>query len=102
MAPGTQIAPHYGACNLKLRCHLPIIVPEAEEKDLYLRVGADTVTWFKGNMIVFDDCYEHEAGNLAKTGDRVVLLIDIWHPDLSKYEIQAIQEMFQQMNEMMK
>ena len=28
MASGTQIAPHYGACNIKLRCHFPLFVPE--------------------------------------------------------------------------
>lgn len=34
-----------------------------------------------GKCLVFDDCYEHEVWN--KTGkERVLLLFDLWHPDL--------------------
>ena len=45
MPAGTQIAPHHGACNIKLRCHFPLFVPEVYKCDnqkapqLYLRVG---------------------------------------------------------------
>ena len=34
--------------------------------------------------------------------DRVVLLIDIWHPDLEKGEIAAIKAMFEKMDQMIK
>jgi len=34
--------------------------------------------------------------------DRVVLLIDIWHPDLNSDEIIAIKDMFTKMNQMVK
>ena len=80
MAPGTQIAPHYGACNLKLRCHFPIDVPE----EGFLCVAGDCRPWKNGQMHVFDDSYEHEAANLSKTKERAILLFDIWHPDLTE------------------
>lgn len=46
-------------------------------------------------MIVFDDSFEHEAANLSKEMERVILLIDIWHPDLVSGEIQQIKSMFE-------
>lgn len=35
----------------------------------------------KGKCLVFDDCYEHEVWNKTD-GERVLLLFDLWHPDL--------------------
>ena len=43
--------------------------------------------------VVFDDSFEHEVWNLSEE-TRVVLLIDVWHPDLTPFEIQALQFMF--------
>ena len=86
MSPMASIAPHYGACNLKLRCHFPLFVPE----EAYLRVAGDPRPWKEGKMMVFDDSYEHEAANLSKEQERVILLIDIWHPDLVVNEIKQI------------
>ena len=47
-------------------------------------------------MVIFDDSYEHEAANLSKEMERVILLIDIWHPELVPTEIAQIQNMFVQ------
>ena len=62
MKPKTSIAAHYGATNLKLRCHFPLFVPE----ESYLRVAGDPRPWQVGKMIIFDDSYEHEAANLSE------------------------------------
>ena len=86
MQPKTSIKPHYGATNLKLRCHFPLFVPD----EAFLRVAGDPRPWVEGKMIVFDDSYEHEAANLSDTEERVILLIDIWHPDLHRDEILEI------------
>ena len=51
-------------------------------------------------MVVFDDSYEHEAANLSKEKERVILLIDIWHPDLVLGEITSICQMFDQVEQM--
>lgn len=30
LSPQTKIDPHYGPCNIRLRCHLPLLVPEGD------------------------------------------------------------------------
>ena len=81
LAPHTRIPPHNGVANTRLVCHLPLIVPE----HCWFRVGAETRRWEPGKAFVFDDTIEHEAAN---DGDRmrVVLIFDVWHPDLSPAE----------------
>jgi len=83
MRPGTHIAAHRGPTNLRLRCHLGLQVPQG---DCAIRVGDETRGWREGACIVFDDYYEHEAWNHT-TEDRIVLIVDLWHPDLSSTEI---------------
>ena len=86
LAPHTLIPPHVGINNARLVCHLPLIVPEG----CWFRVGADTRFWKPGQAFVFDDTIEHEASN--PTGElRVVFIFDIWHPDLSAIEQEAVE-----------
>jgi hypothetical protein len=82
LEPGTHIAPHAGPTNIRLRCHLGIDVPEG----CGLRVGGVTRTWEQGRCIVFDDSFTHEAWNNGDR-DRVVLVVDLWHPGLSDDEV---------------
>ncbi len=87
MRPGTHIRPHRGPTNLRLRCHLGITVPQG---DCALRVGNTTRPWQEGRCLVFDDYLEHEAWN--HTGhDRVVLIVDLWHPGLSPTEVRLLE-----------
>jgi aspartyl/asparaginyl beta-hydroxylase (cupin superfamily) len=81
LRPGVRIPPHTGYTNARLICHLPLIVPEG----CGLRVGNETRSWTPGEALIFDDSIEHEAWN---TSDRlrVVLLFDIWRPELSAEE----------------
>ena len=85
LAPHTHIPPHVGVSNARLVCHLPLIVPEG----CWFRVGAQTRTWKRGEALVFDDTIEHEAMN-DSDALRVVLIFDIWHPDLSAAERDAV------------
>ena len=41
------------------------------------------LTWTEGQMLVFDDSFEHEVIHESK-GQRTVLIIDFHHPDLSQ------------------
>ena len=85
LAPNTHIPPHVGISNARLVCHLPLIVPAG----CWFRVGAQTRCWKRGEAFVFDDTIEHEAMN--PSGElRVVFILDIWHPDLSDVEREAI------------
>lgn len=83
MKPDTHIQPHRGPTNLRVRCHLGIRVPQG---DCAIRVGQETRRWAEGKCIVFDDFFEHEAWNRADE-DRIVLIVDLWHPGLTRTEI---------------
>jgi aspartyl/asparaginyl beta-hydroxylase (cupin superfamily) len=85
LAPRTLIPPHVGINNARLVCHLPLIVPEG----CWFRVGAETRCWRPGEAFIFDDTIEHEASN-PSDDLRVVFIFDVWHPDLSPPERDAV------------
>lgn len=75
--PGTHIRMHTGPSNERLRLHLTLM----HDGGAKIRVGKDWHTWEEGKVIMFDDSWEHEV---IHTGQniRVVLIMDIWHPEL--------------------
>jgi hypothetical protein len=79
LAPGTHIPPHTGIANVRLVCHLPLIVPDG----CWFRVGQHRRDWRRGEAWVFDDTIEHEAMNPSEAL-RVILIVDLWHPDLDQ------------------
>eukprot|EP00929_Paragymnodinium_shiwhaense_P004587 TRINITY_DN10565_c0_g1_i5.p1 TRINITY_DN10565_c0_g1~~TRINITY_DN10565_c0_g1_i5.p1 ORF type:complete len:541 (+),score=85.07 TRINITY_DN10565_c0_g1_i5:159-1781(+) len=103
LLPGTHVAPHCAVSNHRLTAHLGVATPSAtcqrrarsptkawwlEDKSVDvppcgIRVGADCRTWREGEVLVFDDSYEHEVWNYTNEV-RVVLLIRFWHPDLAE------------------
>ena len=85
LGPGIAIPPHVGVNNARLVCHLPLVVPEG----CWFRVGAETRFWKRGEAFVFDDTIEHEALNPSNEL-RVVFIFDVWHPDLSEAERNAV------------
>ena len=85
LAPHTDIPPHVGVSNARLVCHLPLIVPQG----CWFRVGAETREWHRGQAFVFDDTIEHEAANPSDEM-RAVFIFDLWHPDLSAIERDAV------------
>jgi len=90
MGAGAVIEPHFGPTNLRIRCHFPLIVPPG---DLGMKVGGEVIHWEVGKPLLFDDAYEHQVWNHSD-GDRVILLFDLWHPELQEDEIVAIKAMF--------
>jgi aspartyl/asparaginyl beta-hydroxylase (cupin superfamily) len=60
---------------------VPLIVPEGCK----FRVGNDVRSWERGKAWVFDDTIEHEAINTSDR-TRVVLIFDIWRPELTDEE----------------
>lgn len=114
----SEIDPHYGPCNIRVRLHLGIDIPNNEEdnsKD-FVKVGNEVIegvvdyskntrskcrfdigeysyNWKNGRSFVFDDTYIHSVCNISgKT--RVILLVDLWHPELQPLERKAIVDMF--------
>ncbi len=75
--------------NCRFVCHLPLIVPPG----CGFRVGAETREWRVGELLVFDDSVEHEAWN-DSDHDRLVLIFDIWQPELSLEERHQIETLF--------
>ncbi len=85
LKPHTRIPPHTGVANVRLVVHLPLIVPQG----CGYRVGNVARQWQVGEAFVFDDTIEHEAWN-DSDHTRVVLIADIWHPQLSDLERELI------------
>jgi len=79
LSSGAKIAPHFGPCNIRLRIHLPLVVPEGdcgmmignylhrsninsmERSHYFAYLGGDTIKWECGEPLIFDDCYEHSG-----------------------------------------
>ena len=88
----SHILPHKGYTKMVLRCHLPLVVPD---EDLCgIRVGNVTKHWKEGELMIFDDSFEHEAWNKTDS-NRTVLMFDIPNPlwgysayEISKYKIE--------------
>jgi len=113
---GTHILPHCGVSNVKLRIQLPLIVNGRAS----MKVKNVEREYHEGEVLVLDDSFVHEViyrdeeaavpfsdfdedddnveeqeRDLVKELEsiRVVLLIDINHPDLSKEEVQIIEQL---------
>ena len=89
MSGGAHLRPHCSIDNLRVRIHLGIAIPEG----CSMRVGRETRTWQPGRCLVFEDSFEHEVWN--RSGERrVVLIADLWHPDLTPVEVRALTAAF--------
>ncbi len=89
LAAGARIPPHHGMINARLVCHLPMIVPGPGK----LKVGNYARDWEPGKLLIFDDSMRHEAWNDADA-DRIVLLFDVWRPELTQPERDAVVALF--------
>merc|ERR1712183_596352 len=71
--------------NRMLRCWLPISGLEGFK----LRVGDTIVEPKAGEAFAWDHSFEHEAWHEGNE-TRVVLIVDIWHPDLTDPEVKFL------------
>ena len=62
-------------------------------QQLDIRVGQETCHWSEGRIVAFDDRCEHEAWNRSQR-DRIVLIFEVHHPDLSGDERVAIEHTY--------
>jgi aspartate beta-hydroxylase len=91
---GTHLLPHRGVTNTRIVAHLPLIVPT----DCALNVAGQAHEWQEGEIVVFDDTYEHEAWNRSQN-IRVVLIFDLWNPFLTEVERLAVAELIASMGD---
>lgn len=81
IAPGTHVRPHCADTNIRLRYHLAI----EDDERARIRVSDQWRTWHRGECLILDDSFDHEVHHEG-TRERVVLLVDCWHPDLTEPE----------------
>ena len=94
LRPGAHIPPHTGLINTRLICHLPLIVPPGCE----FRVGNEIRAWQEGRAWAFDDTMEHEAWNRSNE-TRVILLFEVWRPELTEEERERVRAVFDAIDE---
>lgn len=97
-----HLRPHCGHTNAQLKMHLGLIVPVREAEAgggppppcATLRVGdrserGNTRAWGQGEVLFFDDSWEHEVVNTCPAL-RVVFQLVIAHPDLHATDSTAL------------
>ncbi|MDQ3245703.1 MAG: aspartyl/asparaginyl beta-hydroxylase domain-containing protein [Pseudomonadota bacterium] len=87
---GASIPLHTGLLNMRLVCHLGLIVPD----DCTFLVGGEARQWHEGEIMVFDDSVAHQAFNNSDR-DRIVLIFEIWRPELNPDERRAMTAVFE-------
>jgi len=78
LAPQYHIVPHKGPTRAVIRAHLALKVPTDSEK-VWIRVDDQILHWKEGEVMLFDDTYEHEVRNDTDE-TRAVLFLDIDRP----------------------
>lgn len=91
MMCGVDVSPHCGPTNHRLRLHLPLLLPKKASRSAGLTVAGEARDWELHKCLIFDDSFEHEVKLPTFTEPevrdslldeaRVVLLLDLWHPD---------------------
>ena len=88
MVPGTEVWPHVGPSNTRLRLHLGLKVP-IDKENVKITCGGVSKHWEEGKAFIFDDSFEHEVSHQASES-RMILIMDIWHPQLTKHQIENL------------
>lgn len=81
LRPHTRVPAHSDSWNAQITCHLGVDIPEG----CGIRVGAETRAWREGKVLFFDHSFDHEVWNDGDR-DRVVLLLNLVHPALTRAE----------------
>ena len=116
--PNTKISPHCGPTNLRHRLQLPLWVSSSLERHnsnkrvnaraadkntvnkneikTGLVVADQLITWTEGVPFVFDDSLVHSVDytHTTSSSERVVLIVDLWHPDLSARERDVLCQLY--------
>jgi len=96
LLPGASIAPHCDLWNFSINLHLAVDIPG----DCSLTVAGETRSWQEGRCLLFDYSFEHAARN---EGDRprTCLLVDLWHPETTLPERQALTVLIEEIRRLM-
>ena len=85
LGPGAALRPHFGVTNRRIFLHFAVNLPSSGTS--FVRVGSgEEHAWVSpGQLMLFDDSFEHEVWNEAAE-PRHVLGIELLHPDLAALE----------------
>jgi len=92
-SPGTGLPRHVDPCSWVVACHVGMVCPTGEEggETPYISVAGEKYHWREGEVMVFDPSFKHETFN-PTSQDRIILNIDLFHPELTDLECRVIQE----------
>lgn len=93
MEPNSNIQLHSDFTNFVLTFHLGLTIPYSGENKCRLAVGNETRQWTNGNVMLFDTSLMHDAINESDM-TRYILMLRVWHPDLTPMEIAALKFTF--------
>lgn len=93
--PNTEIAAHYGSTNCRVRCHLGLKTP-AKYQNCTLWVEGYSQHWEEGKALFFNDAFLHSVSHEgpAESSYRVVLMLDLWHPDITELQRKVLDYAF--------
>jgi tetratricopeptide (TPR) repeat protein len=60
----------------------------------WIRIGQHVYFWKEGEVLLFDDSFEHEVSNPHRDAERAVLIVDVWHPDLNEEDRRKVRAHF--------
>lgn len=78
LAPGKHVPEHRGVSKGMVRAHLGLRVPEDSEQ-CWMDCGESRIEWREGELVFFDDTYQHAVWNNTDE-ERAVLLFDFERP----------------------
>ena len=102
LSHGTNIPAHCGPTHKRLRMHLPLkVVGDGKGGECCaiqfhgeIDRGEDVLKeyWKEGEVLVFDDSYEHSVVWEKGMEDRIVLIVDVFHPSWLEMEREMVRD----------
>jgi len=84
--PNTGVLPHSDGRNFILTAHLGLKIPDG----CWMKVGEEVQAWKEGKLTIIDTSFTHSTSNPTDS-ERNVLIIDFWHPELTKAERKGLE-----------
>ena len=86
----SSIKKHSDFTNFVLTSHLALEIPCNGQNKCRLTIADETREWINGEVMAFDTSLLHDAVNESDEM-RYILMMRIWHPDLTPVEREALQ-----------
>jgi len=93
MEPHSKIKVHSDFTNFVLTSHLALQIPCSGQNKCRLTIGDETRQWINGKVMVFDTSIMHSAVNESDE-TRYILMMRLWHPHLTPIEREALQYLY--------